>query len=341
MQIGHFSQQAVSVTPAPTPERAPVGEQTMEGTSTVIAPVVESEASTHAKDRRQSDTSSQQNKPESESVDHQQEAVSEKRPPTAETITPKEPNTSNQSANTESASDEGEENTSASDETRQKAEAARLEREEKMIIDQLKARDREVRNHEAAHAAVGGQYAGSPSYTFQQGPDGKKYAVGGEVSIDVSKVANDPQATLQKAEIVRAAALAPAQPSAQDRQVAAQASQMATEAKQEIARENAEKIKEAGKVEPEEETESTEVVEEAENTEETSTLAAATSQDESTEKENKEEEEPVLLNNATEKTANDRFTEVYRKISNNNIEAFLLNSIDDDNPTGGLLSQIV
>lgn len=100
---------------------------------------------------------------------------------------------------------------------------------------ELKARDREVRAHEAAHQAVGGQYAGAMSFTYQRGPDGAQYAVGGEVPIDVSPVAGDPQATIEKMRIVRAAAMAPAQPSAQDRAVAAQAMQTMLQAQSEIA----------------------------------------------------------------------------------------------------------
>lgn len=103
------------------------------------------------------------------------------------------------------------------------------------VITKLKARDREVRAHEAAHAAVGGQYAGAPTYTYQRGPNGVNYAVGGEVSISTSEIAGDPEATLQKAMQVQRAALAPAEPSAQDRKVAAQASQMAAQAKIDIA----------------------------------------------------------------------------------------------------------
>lgn len=95
--------------------------------------------------------------------------------------------------------------------------------------------DREVRAHEQAHMAAAGPHArGGPTYTFERGPDGRLYAVGGEVAIDASPVPNDPEATLRKADIVRAAALAPAEPSSQDRAVAAQASQMAAEAQAEI-----------------------------------------------------------------------------------------------------------
>jgi hypothetical protein len=102
------------------------------------------------------------------------------------------------------------------------------------LISSLKLRDAEVISHERAHAAVGGQHAGSPSYSYKTGPDGIKYAVSGEVSIDTSKVAGDPQATLQKAQQIKAAALAPAEPSGQDRKVAAKADQMATEARSDL-----------------------------------------------------------------------------------------------------------
>ena len=101
------------------------------------------------------------------------------------------------------------------------------------IIRQLKARDREVRMHEAAHVAVGGRYAGSATFQYQRGPDGVNYAVGGEVSISTSKAAT-PEETLEKARQIRAAALAPAEPSPQDRSVAAEASRMEAEARSEI-----------------------------------------------------------------------------------------------------------
>jgi hypothetical protein len=97
-------------------------------------------------------------------------------------------------------------------------------------VDALANRDREVRQHEQAHALVGGPYAGSPSYTYQQGPDGERYAIGGEVPIDVAPIAGDPEATLAKMEVVRAAALAPAEPSSADHRIAQLASAQAAEA---------------------------------------------------------------------------------------------------------------
>ncbi|MDV2077726.1 putative metalloprotease CJM1_0395 family protein [Marinobacter xestospongiae] len=107
-------------------------------------------------------------------------------------------------------------------------------------LTKLKARDREVRAHETAHQSVGGQYAGAPSYTYQRGPDGAQYAVGGEVSIDIAPVEGDPQATIDKMRIVRAAALAPAEPSSQDRAVAAEATQILLQAQVEQSRESRE-----------------------------------------------------------------------------------------------------
>jgi hypothetical protein len=106
-----------------------------------------------------------------------------------------------------------------------------LTEDELKQLQQLQDRDREVRAHEAAHmAAAGGLATGGASFTYQKGPDGGNYAVGGEVNIDTSAVTNDPEATLRKAETIRRAALAPADPSSQDRKVAAAATQMQAQA---------------------------------------------------------------------------------------------------------------
>jgi hypothetical protein len=101
-------------------------------------------------------------------------------------------------------------------------------------IQELAARDREVRAHEQAHAAVAGQYGSSPTYSFVRGPDGVSYAVGGEVKIDTSPIPGDPEATLRKAQQLRRAANAPADPSSQDSSVAAQAAQMEQQARAEL-----------------------------------------------------------------------------------------------------------
>lgn len=109
------------------------------------------------------------------------------------------------------------------------AAADDLSEEEQAQVAKLKQIDAKVRAHERAHAAVGGAHAGAPSYTYTRGPDGQMYATGGEVAIDIS-AESDPEATLQKATQVAAAALAPADPSGQDRAVAAAASQLRLEA---------------------------------------------------------------------------------------------------------------
>jgi hypothetical protein len=112
---------------------------------------------------------------------------------------------------------------------------AELSQEEQSQVEQLETRDREVRQHEQAHLAAAGGYArGGASYEYETGPDGKRYAVGGEVSIDTSKVSGDPEATIRKAQIVYRAALAPAEPSSQDRSIASQAKRMEMAARQDL-----------------------------------------------------------------------------------------------------------
>lgn len=99
----------------------------------------------------------------------------------------------------------------------------------------LQARDREVRNHELAHQAAGGAFVtGGIQFSYQRGSDGRYYAVGGEVSISTAAVAGDPAATLRKMAVVRRAATAPADPSAQDLKVAAQAAAAASQAAAEL-----------------------------------------------------------------------------------------------------------
>ena len=115
-----------------------------------------------------------------------------------------------------------------------------LDAEQKKEIADLKKTDQEVKAHEQAHMAAGaGLVIGGANYQYQRGPDGKTYAVGGEVKIDTSRE-NDPQDTVNKMQQVKRAALAPSQPSGQDRSVAARASQIEAEARTELLRERAE-----------------------------------------------------------------------------------------------------
>jgi hypothetical protein len=110
-----------------------------------------------------------------------------------------------------------------------------LDAAERREVAELERTDREVRAHEGAHLAAAGGLARGVSFEFVTGPDGRQYAVAGEVSIDSSPVSGDPEKTIQKAQQIRAAATAPAQPSGQDQQVAAQAAQLEQAARQELA----------------------------------------------------------------------------------------------------------
>ncbi|MBL4630223.1 MAG: hypothetical protein JKY14_03375 [Paraglaciecola sp.] len=135
---------------------------------------------------------------------------------------------------------------SAGKENAENQQQEQQQQAEQQQIAELKQRDAEVRAHEQAHASLGGQYAGSPQYEYERGPDGRQYAVDGEVSIDISKSAT-PEETIRKAQQVKAAALAPAEPSAQDLRVATEATQITLEARNEIASEKAQQAQEAYK----------------------------------------------------------------------------------------------
>ena len=114
-----------------------------------------------------------------------------------------------------------------------------LSQQEQQEVKELQKTDREVRQHEQAHMSAAGGYArGGAHFTYTTGPDGKRYATGGEVSIDVSP-GNTPEATIQKMETVKRAATAPANPSAQDRSVYASASRTEQQARAELAKEKA------------------------------------------------------------------------------------------------------
>ena len=119
------------------------------------------------------------------------------------------------------------------------ANKTQLNEAELALVRELKQRDLRVRQHEMAHmVASGGLAQGGPNFSYQRGPDGQNYAIGGHVSIDTSP-GKTPEETLQKAQTVMAAALAPADPSGQDLAVAAKASQMAVKARTELAQQQA------------------------------------------------------------------------------------------------------
>ena len=128
------------------------------------------------------------------------------------------------------ASDRISDSVTISPQARTTADAERITRE----VDQLQQDEARVKAHEAAHKAAGGQYAGSVSYSYRQGPDGRSYVSGGEVQIDVSPE-KTPRETISKMATVIRAAMAPADPSGQDRAVAAQAASQMAEAERQQA----------------------------------------------------------------------------------------------------------
>ncbi|WP_430885901.1 putative metalloprotease CJM1_0395 family protein [Fusibacter sp. JL216-2] len=92
--------------------------------------------------------------------------------------------------------------------------------------------------HERAHQAAGGEFTGAASYGYTMGPDGKRYITSGEVSISVPS-SGEPEEQLRAMERVRAAALAPADPSGQDQSVAGRATAKMAKIRTDIARQKA------------------------------------------------------------------------------------------------------
>ena len=129
-----------------------------------------------------------------------------------------------------------ENNTQNNDKNAGQKNIGELSLEEQRIVSELQAADTNVRAHEAAHMAAGGGLTSPASYTYERGPDNKMYAVAGEVGISTGE-GNTPQESLNKAQTIRRAALAPADPSPQDLKVAAQAASMEMSARAEILQE--------------------------------------------------------------------------------------------------------
>jgi len=117
----------------------------------------------------------------------------------------------------------------------------KLSEDEKRLVKDLSSRDSEVKAHEAAHQAAGGGMTGAASYTYQQGPDGKMYAIGGEVSIS-SVSGSTPEETIKNARQIAAAAMAAGSPSPQDFSVASSARVMEMKAMQQKAKDTQEQI---------------------------------------------------------------------------------------------------
>ncbi len=114
------------------------------------------------------------------------------------------------------------------------------EQAQKEQVQELSRIDSQVKAHESAHiAAGGGVVKGGASFSYTAGPDGKMYAVAGEVPIDTS-TGEDPSENLAKARQIRAAALAPSDPSPQDYRVASTATMLEVRARMELNKERRE-----------------------------------------------------------------------------------------------------
>ncbi len=115
-----------------------------------------------------------------------------------------------------------------------------LTESDQKLINELNKIEKNVIAHEQAHlSAGGGLVRGGAAYSYQTGPDGKRYIVGGEVQIDTSTQPDDPGATIAKMQRVIQAALAPADPSSQDRSVASSAAKTLSAARMELSRNQA------------------------------------------------------------------------------------------------------
>jgi len=117
------------------------------------------------------------------------------------------------------------------DQKTQLSAASALGPQQEQQIRQLGRIDQEVRAHEQAHLnAARGIAVSNAHFRYQTGPDGKRYAIAGDVQIDTSSTSDNPGAVIRKAAAIVRVALAPAKPSIPDQQVANQAQAMAQNA---------------------------------------------------------------------------------------------------------------
>jgi hypothetical protein len=124
------------------------------------------------------------------------------------------------------------------------ADKLELTDEQKRELNSLRSSDQTVRNHERAHLQAAGRLASSgASYSYERGPDNRLYATSGEVNIDVSE-GKTPDETIAKMRIVKRAALAPVDPSPQDKRVAARAAAIEQQARLEKTQEALKKLSE-------------------------------------------------------------------------------------------------
>jgi hypothetical protein len=119
-------------------------------------------------------------------------------------------------------------------ETTNPAAEKELSPAEKRQLAELRRTDAAVRAHEQAHLNAGRELITSgPNYTYTYGPDNKPYAVAGEVGIDTSPE-QEAQANIDKGRRIQKTALAPADPSAQDFNVAASGKRLEAEGRKDL-----------------------------------------------------------------------------------------------------------
>lgn len=95
------------------------------------------------------------------------------------------------------------------------------EKDFQRVLEKFKNTDAKIRSHEQIHASIG--HTTTPiSYTYQEGPDGKMYAVGGHVRLDTS-IPDDPKAAQFKLDQIRKSASAPVDSSGADSMISSQA----------------------------------------------------------------------------------------------------------------------
>jgi len=124
--------------------------------------------------------------------------------------------------------------------SRQRLAPKELTPEQQQQVAELQQIDRAVRTHEQAHLSAGrGVITSAANFSYIYGPDGKRYAVGGEVGIDTS-AEKKPEANIDKGIRIQAAALAPRDPSPQDYRVASIGSQLEAQGRGDLARQQSE-----------------------------------------------------------------------------------------------------
>ena len=109
-----------------------------------------------------------------------------------------------------------------------------LSESDEELLQKLKSRDAKVRSHEAAHVMAAGGQASSPTYTYQTGPDGRRYAIGGSVDISIMTT-GDGEADARRAKKAYRAAMATGEPSARDLQTATRAQSMSAKSMKDAA----------------------------------------------------------------------------------------------------------